>query len=100
MKHYKDSSGNIYAFESDGSQDAFINHKLTLISDSELASIREKNNPAQDLINTEARSYLNSTSWVIEKMSERSMLGEDISHLLIKYSDIIKKRQAARDSIV
>ncbi len=29
MKHYKDESNNLYAYESDGSQDAFIKEGLS-----------------------------------------------------------------------
>ena len=40
MKHYKDVLNNIYAYESDGSQDAFIKEGLVPISDEDLAILR------------------------------------------------------------
>ena len=41
MKHYKDPETNeIYAYESDGSQDAFIKEGLVPISDEDLAILR------------------------------------------------------------
>jgi len=40
MKHYKDEQDNIYAYESDGSQDAFIKEGLVPISDEDLAILR------------------------------------------------------------
>ncbi|MDF3201867.1 tail fiber assembly protein [Pseudomonas sp. 1912-s] len=40
MKYYKDKVGNIYAFESDGSQDAFIAPDLTLLDAAGLAAAR------------------------------------------------------------
>jgi hypothetical protein len=40
MKHYKDATNQIYAFASDGSQDAFIKPEFTLLSDAELAVLR------------------------------------------------------------
>lgn len=40
MKHYKSESGEIFAYEADGSQDAFIKEGLVLISDDELSEIR------------------------------------------------------------
>jgi hypothetical protein len=40
MKHYKDSNNIIHAFESDGSQDAFIKPDMVLLSDAELAILR------------------------------------------------------------
>ena len=39
MKHYKDALNNIYAYESDGSQDAFIKEGLVPISDEDLAAM-------------------------------------------------------------
>ena len=40
MNHYKDESNNLYAYESDGSQDAFIKEGLVPISDEDLATLR------------------------------------------------------------
>ena len=37
MKHYEDESNTLYAYESDGSQDAFIKEGLVPISDEDLA---------------------------------------------------------------
>lgn len=42
MKHYKDSDNNVYAYEADGSQDAFILDGLTAITDEEADSLRAK----------------------------------------------------------
>ena len=39
MKHYKDALNNIYAYESDGSQDAFIKEGLVPISNEDLAAM-------------------------------------------------------------
>ena len=39
MKHYKDESNKIYAYESDGSQDAFIKEGLVPIRDEDLAAM-------------------------------------------------------------
>ena len=40
MKHYKDESNNIYAYESDGSQDDYIKPGLVPISDEDLILLR------------------------------------------------------------
>tara|TARA_Y100000593_G_scaffold11930_1_gene21727 strand:- start:22 stop:291 length:270 start_codon:yes stop_codon:yes gene_type:complete len=40
MKHYKDSSNNIYAYESDGSQDHLIPDNYIAITDEEADAIR------------------------------------------------------------
>jgi hypothetical protein len=39
MKHYKNEKNNIFAYESDGSQDAFIKEGLVPISDEDLAAM-------------------------------------------------------------
>ena len=39
MKHFKDEDNNIFAYESDGSQDAFIKAGLVPISDEDLAAM-------------------------------------------------------------
>lgn len=40
MKYYKGGDGEVFAFEEDGSQDAYIKDDMTLLSDEELAAIR------------------------------------------------------------
>jgi hypothetical protein len=40
MKHFKDEKNNIFAYESDGSQDEFIKENLVAISDEDLAILR------------------------------------------------------------
>jgi hypothetical protein len=40
MKHFKDGNNNVYAYESDGSQDSYISDSLIPINDAELAALR------------------------------------------------------------
>ena len=40
MKHYKDAQNNVYAYESDGSQDSFILPGLVAITDAEADALR------------------------------------------------------------
>ena len=40
MKHFKDNQNNIYAYESDGSQDAFIQKGLVAITNAEADALR------------------------------------------------------------
>lgn len=54
----------------------------------------------QEQINKDALDYLSSTGWVVEKLSEYTLLGIDTAQHLIKYADILNKRQEARDAIV
>jgi hypothetical protein len=47
MKHYKDPNTNeLYAYEADGSQDAFIKEGLVAITDAEADAIRAVNQQA------------------------------------------------------
>lgn len=41
MKYYKSEEGEVFAYESDGSQDSFIRHGLTLLNEEELIAVRE-----------------------------------------------------------
>jgi len=41
MKNYIDKDNNVFAYESDGSQDAFIKEGLVPIGDEDLAKLRE-----------------------------------------------------------
>jgi len=51
MKHYKDSNTNeIYAYESDGSQDAWIKPGLISITDEQAEEIRQQKQ--QELLNS------------------------------------------------
>ncbi len=40
MKHYKDAQNNVYAYEADGSQDAFILDGLTAITQAQADALR------------------------------------------------------------
>ena len=40
MKHFKDSQGNLYAYELDGSQDHVIPKEFTAVTDAEVAGIQ------------------------------------------------------------
>lgn len=42
MKYYKDAENNVYAYESDGSQDAFIKDGLTPITSDQADALRAK----------------------------------------------------------
>lgn len=49
MKHYKKPDGSIWAFEIDGSQDAYITADMALVSDAELAVLRAPPPPDPNL---------------------------------------------------
>ena len=61
MKHYKDSQGNVYAYEADGSQDHLMKPGLIPIQDSEVQVLVEANQQAmfnaQDYYRKRINSY-------------------------------------------
>lgn len=95
MKYYKDENNQVYAYEVDGSQDAYIPSNLTPITIEEADELRK---PApltpeeiQAQANAEARAYLNSTDWYVVRFAET---GAAIPQ------DILDARKAARNSVI
>lgn len=48
----------------------------------------------------EAIEYLESTDWVVTKISEATVIGGDVDELLTKYQDILDARDVARTKIL
>jgi hypothetical protein len=48
MKYYKDADNQVYAYESDGSQDAYIPEDLILITEEEADELRKPPPPTSD----------------------------------------------------
>ena len=95
MKYYKDENNQVYAYEADGSQDAYIPSNLIPITIEEADELRKPPpltpEQLQEQINFEARAYLNSTDWYVVRFAET---GVPIPQ------EILDARQAARDRIV
>lgn len=95
MKYYKDENNQVWAFEADGSQDAYIPLHLTPITIEEADELRKPPpltpEQLQEQINFEARAYLNSTDWYVVRFAETGVAIPQ---------DILDARQAARDNIV
>lgn len=64
MKHFKDALNTLYAYESDGSQDAFIKPDLTPITDAQAEAIRKSVNPVLQ-INTTLAAL---SAWQVRKV--------------------------------
>jgi len=45
---------------------------------------------------SDAEKYLQSTDWIIAKIGEYQFLGNDVSEMLVKYKDVLDKREEAR----
>jgi hypothetical protein len=44
----------------------------------------------------DAQKYLSDTDWVVVKISEATLVGEDVESLKTKYAEVIAKRVEAR----
>lgn len=55
--------------------------------------------PSEGIKNEWEVSYLLSTDWVVTKISEAVLLGEDVEFLKTKYATQLQKRKEARDAI-
>jgi len=92
MKNYKDKDNNVYAYESDGSQDAFIKNGLVPISDEDLATLHKPTAvQIQYEVNAVALAYLASTDWLIIRQQETGT---------VVPPDITSARAEARSKIV
>ncbi|MCL0015443.1 MULTISPECIES: tail fiber assembly protein [unclassified Providencia] len=78
MKYYKDKNNEVYAYESDGSQDAFITDDLTLISEQEALAITNPP-PSKEQLIAEAeyqkQALLNEATAAIAPLQDAVDLG-------------------------
>lgn len=47
----------------------------------------------------EAQAYLTSTDYVVTKMAEAQVMGEDITAIKAEYADVLAEREAKRQFI-
>lgn len=93
MKYYKDKHNQVYAFEADGSQDAFIGENLIAITESEALTITNPPPTSEQLqaqTNAEARAYLASTDWYVVRFAETGVAIP---------AEIAEARKLARESV-
>ena len=53
----------------------------------------------RDELVRKAKKYLDDTDWIISKISEAKLLGEEPGKLLEKYKNEIKEREKCRERI-
>ena len=71
MKHYKDLQNNIYAYESDGSQDAYIKSGLVAITDAEADALRA---PAPAQVKQSERNQAQADLEALDRASLREVI--------------------------
>ncbi|WP_272662324.1 tail fiber assembly protein [Providencia sp. PROV111] len=78
MKYYKDKNNEVYAYESDGSQDAFITDDLALIAEQEALAITNPP-PSKEQLIAEAeyqkQALLNEATAAIAPLQDAVDLG-------------------------
>ena len=91
MKHYKDPNTNeIYAYQSDGSQDAWIKPGLVPITDEQVEEVRQQNQ----------QTYFNSLTYQQKRVTEYPSIGDQLDalfHAGVFPSDMAAQIQAIKD---
>lgn len=102
MKYYKDNQNNVYAYELDGSQDHLIGDKVAMTADEVEAHLNPPKTPEQlqAETNNEARDYLASTDWMMQRHADELLAGAIPTLTAQQLADLLAARQAARDSII
>ena len=86
MKHYIDTSTNeIYAYETDGSQDDYIKSNLVPINDSDLAALRV----------TQAQAAQDALTYAEKRRVKYNSLNQDE----MRYDDLINSTTTWQDAI-
>ena len=85
MKHFKDTSNNIYAYESDGSQDSYISSVLVPINDSDLAALRV----------TQAQAAQDALTYAEKRRVKYNSLNQNE----MRYDDLINSTTTWQDAI-
>lgn len=100
MAYFKDKSNNVFWFDDEQIEDG-LSKEMIEITEEEKDAIVESNIPQptiQDQIDQE-KAYLSSTDWIVTKISDYQIRGNDISPLLVKYESELTERENARVAI-
>lgn len=101
MTYFKDTQNKPFY---DPSESVIAKYSLTPISEEEFNTIVEKlNTPTPEQILqrqlAKAQRYLNDTDYVVVKMAEVLVAGEDITAMKAQYADVISEREVKRTFI-
>ena len=103
MKYYKNPETNqVYAYESDGSQDSYIKPGLVDITEQEAMELA--NPPAPPLTEEEMKQaeieqdkkFLLDHDWISSKLFQMEKLGMDTTEEVEKYREVLEQCEAAR----
>lgn len=98
MTYFKDTQNKPFY---DPSAQVIEKFNLTQITEEEFNTIVEElNRPTPEQILQEqltlAQQYLNDTDYVVVKMAEAMVAGEDITAMKAQYADVISEREVKR----
>ena len=85
MKHFKDGNNNVYAYESDGSQDSYISDSLIPINDAELVTLK---------LNKE-QAFQDALTYSEKRKAKYDLLNQDE----MRYDDLINSTTTWQDAI-
>ena len=85
MKHFKDASNNVYAYESDGSQDSYISDSLIPINDTDLAVLRA----TQEQAAQDALTYAEKRKEAYDLLNQDEMRYDDLTNSTTTWPDAI-----------
>lgn len=93
MNYYKDSTGNVYAYDDEQVDQGYAMGKTSLTTDEVDSHLNPQPTPEQlqELVNAESRAYLASTDWYVIRLQET---GAPIP------AEILDERAAARARVV
>ncbi len=98
MKYYKDKQCEVYAYESDGSQDADIAAGLTAITEEEANTLRA---PSTEQLAASARTKrdaaLTACEWLVIRHRDQTDAGAGTTLTAAQYKELLTYRQALRD---
>lgn len=102
MKHYKNTQGEVYAYETEAEREQYGSADLVAMTQEEVNEHLNPQPTAEQLLETEiaqAKAYLSETDYIVLKIGEAMALGQDVAPLLEQYSAELGARELARESI-
>lgn len=89
-----------YTFSYSQEDQSFDSEIRTALESLEIAPFSGVDEEVETLNNLKsAEIYLSKTDWVVNKIAEAQILGQDITALKEKYSELLNSRSIARDYI-
>ena len=91
----------VYAYEEDGSQDYLIGDKVLMTAEEVELHINPPKTEEQIIAEKviEAKAYLANTDYIVTKIAEAQVLGEDTVILLSEYAIELQQRKEARQFV-